>query len=194
VISIPMIRRQLANDLVGRHIYFFGPGPSASANLRRLAEAGAQEGTVVLSEGDGSTFHASALFRPVLPLAAAPVFASIATLALAEAIASEGLCATPVWPSQVVVEGDTVATSAVEAAPAGDRTAYVILGIDVDVRALEAVARRWVDPNGVLAAFLNALDRWSAAYAARGPAVVRSAIRFPPRGSSARALEEQHAG
>jgi biotin-(acetyl-CoA carboxylase) ligase len=194
MISIPMIRRQLANDLVGRHIYFFGSGPSASANLRRLAEAGAQEGTVVLSEGDGSTFQASALFRPVLPLAAAPVFASIATLALAEAIAAQGLHATPVWPNQVAVEGDTVATSTVETAQAGDRTAYVILGIDVDVRALEAVTRRWVDPNDVLAAFLNALDRWSAAYAARGPAVVRSAIRFLPRGSSVRALEGQRAG
>jgi len=120
-------------------------------------------------------------------------FARHSAAALAEAIAAEGLHATPVWPNQVAVEGDTVATSTVETAPAGDRTAYVILGIDVDVRALEAVARRWVDPNGVLAAFLNALDRWSAVYAARGPAVVRSAIRFLPRGSSARALEGQHA-
>ena len=47
--SIPLIRRELTSDLLGRHIYLFGPGSVAAEILRRLAEAGAQEGTVVLS-------------------------------------------------------------------------------------------------------------------------------------------------
>jgi len=185
-----MVRRKLTSDLLGRHIYLFGHEASCTTTVRRLADAGAQEGTVVLSEGEGSRFSAAALFRPVLSFSAIPMFSAIATLALAEAIASEELCATPVWPNQVVVEDETVGWSVVETAPAGDRTAYVILGVDVDLRALETIARRAIDPNVVVAAFLNALDKWSTAYAARGPAAVSGAIQFLPRGSGVRALEK----
>jgi biotin-(acetyl-CoA carboxylase) ligase len=166
-----VIRRHLASDLLGRHIYFFGPGSSPQAILRRLGEAGAQEGTVVLSE-DGSSVHAAALFRPALALGAVQAFASITTLALAEAIEHMGLFATPVPPNRVAVDGDAVGTSLVEVAPAGDRTDFVILGMDVDVSVLEAAARRPTDPNAFVAAWLNALDRWSTAYAARGLAAV----------------------
>jgi biotin-(acetyl-CoA carboxylase) ligase len=193
MISIPMIRRELASDLLGRHIYLFSHGALSTATLRRLADAGAQEGTVVLSEGKGSRFSAAALFRPGLSVGAIPMFSAIATLALAEAIAGEELCAMPAWPHQVVVEDETVGWSVVETASAGDRTAYVILGVDVDLRALENIARRSIDPNVVVAAFLNALDKWSTAYAARGPAAVSGAIQFRPRGSGVRALEKHTA-
>src|SRR5262249_45475238 len=84
VISIPVIRRHLTSDLLGRHIYLFGEGAS-EAVLRRLADAGAQEGTVVLAE-DETHVHAAALFRPVLQPGAVETFGSITTLALAEAI------------------------------------------------------------------------------------------------------------
>src|SRR5262245_35992202 len=116
MISIPVIRRHLTSDLLGRHIYLFGPGPVTGAVLRKLAEAGAQEGTVVLVEEEGRV-HIATLFRPVLALDAVGTFASIATLALAEAIeCSEGtgLTGTPVWPDRVDFGGETVGTSFVE--------------------------------------------------------------------------------
>jgi hypothetical protein len=175
------------SDLLGRHIYFFGPSACAGAVLRRLADAGMQEGTVVLAE-DESRVHAAALVRPVLRLGAVGTFASIATLALAEAIeATEGtgLAATPVWPDRVDIADATVGTSFVEVA-ATDRPDFVILGVTVDVRELEAVAGRPCDANVLVAAWLNALDRWSTEYAARGPAAVMGAVRFRPRGAAAR--------
>jgi hypothetical protein len=188
VISIPVIRRHLTSDLLGRHIYLFGPGATAGAVLRQLAEAGAQEGTVVLTEDDGSRAHVAALCRPVLRLGAVGTFASIATLALAEAIEgaeSTGLAATPIWPDRVEIAGVTVGTSFVEVA-ATDRPDFVILGVTVDVRELEAVAGRPCDANVLVAAWLSALDRWSTAYAARGPAAVMGAVRFRPRGATSR--------
>jgi len=184
VISIPLIRRELASDLLGRHIYLFGHGARSVAILRQLADTGAQEGTVVLSEDEESHLSAAALFRPGLPTGAISVFSAIATLALNEAIAGTELCATPVWPSHVIVESETVARSVTETAPTGDRPAYVILGADIDFRALEEVAQRSIDPNALVAAFLNALDQWSTKYAARGPAAVRGAMRFLPRGQA----------
>jgi hypothetical protein len=188
VISIPVIRRHLTSEFLGRHIYLFGPSACPGAVLRRLADAGAQEGTVVLAEGDESRVHAGALFRPVLRLGAVGTFASIATLALAEAIeATESAeqAATPVWPDRVDIEDATVGTSFIEVA-AADRPDFVILGVTVDVRELEAVSGRSCDANFLIAAWLNALDRWSTAYAARGPAAVMGAVRFRPRGATSR--------
>jgi biotin-(acetyl-CoA carboxylase) ligase len=194
MISIPLIRRELKSDLLGRHIYLFGRGSVAGEILRRLAEAGAQEGTVVLSEDEGR-LSAAALFRPHLAIGAVPLFSAIATLALAEAIGEGELPVTPVWPAQVAVEDETVGRIVVETAPIGERTSYVVLGADIDVRRLQAKQRGPIDWNAVVALFLNALDKWATAYAARGPSAVRGAIRFLPRGpvAPARALEGQNA-
>jgi hypothetical protein len=196
MIAIPLIRRELTSDLLGRHIYLFGAGSVTTEILRRLAEAGAQEGTVVLSATGAERLSAAALFRPHLAIGAVPLFSAIATLALAEAIEHNGLSVFPRWPDQVTVDSTIVGRSLVETASAGDRTSYVILGADIDVRALEAAAREPVDWNVVVAAFLNALDRWATAYAARGPAAVRGATWFLPRAPApvARNLEAQNAG
>jgi hypothetical protein len=190
VISIPLIRRHLMSDLLGRHIYLFGSGAAAGTVLRRLADAGAQEGTVVLAEVDDSRINAAALFRPVLALGAVSSFASIATLALAEAIESAAPAAAPAWPDRVTIADETAGTSAVEVATAGGRTDFVILGMSVDVRALEAAAGRPIEPNVLVAAWLDGLDRWSTAYAARGPAAVTQAIGFWSHGPGTPALEQ----
>jgi len=182
MISIPLIRRELISDVLGRHIYLFGAGSVTTEVLRRLAQAGAQEGTVVLSEEPGARISAAVLFQPHLTLGAVPLFSTIATLALAEAIGDDAVRPTPVWPDRVAVDGETVARGVVETAPTGDRPNYVILGAEIDVPALQARRGRTIDWNLTIAAFLNALDKWTAEYAARGPAAVRGALRFLPRG------------
>ena len=182
MISIPLIRRKLTSDVLGRHIYLFGAGCATTEVLRRLAQAGAQEGTVVLSEDQGTRISAAVLFRPHLTIGAVPLFSTIATLALTEAIGSDEVPATPVWPDQVVIDGETVARGVVDIAPSGDRPSHVILGAEIDMPALEAHRGRSIDWNVAIAAFLNALDKSTAEYAARGPAAVRGALRFLPRG------------
>ena len=182
MIAIPFIRRELTSDLLGRHIYLFGTHRTPGEVLRRLAESGAQEGTVVLCDLEGERLGAAALFRPDLAVAAVSLFSAIATLALAEAIGHGDRNAMPVWPDLVTVDDSIVGRSVAESAAAGDRTSYVILGADIDVRALHDTSCGTGDLNAMIAAFLNALDRWATAYAARGPAVVRGAIRFLPRG------------
>ena len=182
MIAIPLIRRELTSDLLGRHIYLFGADCVPTEVLRRLAESGAQEGTVVLCDLEGQRLCAAALFRPPLAVGAVSLFSAIATLALAEAIGHGDRHAMPIWPDLVTVDDRIVGRSLVESAAAGDRTSYVVLGAEIDVRALEDTSRGTGDLNSVAAAFLNALDKWAMAYAARGPAAVRGAIRFLPRG------------
>jgi hypothetical protein len=182
MISIPLIRRELTSDVLGRHIYLFGTGSRTTEVLRRLAQAGAQEGTVVLSENQGARISAAVLFQPSLTLGAVPLFSTIATLALTEAIGGDPFRATPVWPDRVAVDGETVARGVVDTGPTGAPPSHIILGAEIDVPALEAHRGRPIDWNVTIAAFLNALDRWTSQYAARGPAAVRGALRFLPRG------------
>ena len=73
----------------------------------------------------------------------------------------------------------------VEATSSVDHVRHVILGAEIDVPLPECGRRRAIDWNALIAKFLNALDRWVAAYAARGPAAVRAAIQFRPCGMSA---------
>ena len=178
MISIPLIRRELTGDILGRHIYLFGAGAATTEVLRRLAEAGAQEGTVVLSEDAGARVGAAVLFRPHLTLGAVPLFSTIATLALTEAIETDEVRATPVWPDQVAIGGVKVARATVDIAPTGDRPSHVILGAEIDVPALEVQRGRPTDCNAAIAAFLNVLDRWTPEYAARGPAALRGVMQF----------------
>jgi len=182
MISIPLIRRELTSDVLGRHVYLFGAGSATTEVLRRLAQAGAQEGTVVLSEDQGGRISAAVLFRPHLTIGSMPLFSTIATLALADAIGSDDIRTTPVWPDQVAIDGETVARGVVDIAPSGDRPSHVILGAEIDTPALEAHCGRSIDWNVAIATFLNALDKWTAEYAARGPVAVRGAVRFLPRG------------
>ena len=183
MISIPLVRRELTSDVVGRHIYQFGAGSAPIQTLQRLADRAAQHGTVVLAEADGGQLDAAVLFRPQLPRSAVPLFAVISTLAAAEAIGRLDACASPVWPDQVTIGDETIARSLVAFPAAFDRTSYVILGVELNVPALEARLPGPIDWNVVVAAFLNALDKWAMAYTEHGPAAVRAALQFLPRGS-----------
>ena len=81
MLSIPLIRRDLVSDLVGRHIYLFGAGSLVDDVLNPLAEAGALEGTVVLTEHEGAGVAAAVLFRPDLPAGEVPEFSASSSTA-----------------------------------------------------------------------------------------------------------------
>ena len=188
MISIPVIRRHLMSDLLGRHIYLFGPSACAGAVLRRLADAGMQEGTVVLAEGRVACSRRGAR-SPGAPARRRGDFRVDRHAGAGRGDRSHrghgagrhaGL-AGPGRTSRTRRWGPASLRS-----PATDRPDFVILGVTVDVRELEAVAGRPCDANVLVAAWLNALDRWSTEYAARGPAAVMGAVRFRPRGAAAR--------
>jgi BirA family biotin operon repressor/biotin-[acetyl-CoA-carboxylase] ligase len=147
-LSIEVIRRLLDNEVVGLHMYLFGEVASTNAVLRRVAEAGAREGTVVLAEEQrhgrgrlgqawfsppGVNLYASVLFRPDLAPEAVPAFSLIASLALTDAVWVEGLPAAIREPNDVLVDGRKVAGTLVECATTAGRTDYVILGVGVNV-------------------------------------------------------------
>jgi BirA family transcriptional regulator, biotin operon repressor / biotin---[acetyl-CoA-carboxylase] ligase len=147
-LAIEQIRRTLATDRVGFQTYLFGEVGSTNTVLRRFAETGAPDGTVVLAEAQtmgrgrlgkpwfsppGLNLYASVLFRPAIPPSAVPVFAFISSLALTDAIWAEGLPAGIKWPNDVLVDGRKVAGTLAAYASAGDVVEYVILGLGVNL-------------------------------------------------------------
>lgn len=159
-LSIELIRRRLASAVVGGHIYLFGRIASATEVLARLAEAGARQGTVVVA-GDGMDFRLSVLFRLAGALGEAPVLSFLTGRA-----AGEALRQTPL-PTAVRIECATVA----------HRTDWAILGLGVNFSAIPRAALQRIDRNAFAAAYLNALDRLFAAYAAGGVSAVLAGWR-----------------
>ena len=100
------VRKHLMTDVVGHHIYLFRTVDSTNRVLARLAARGASEGTVVMAEeqtaGRGrhgsawfspavANLYVSVLFHPRIAPRQLPLFAPIASLALAEAVWLEGV-------------------------------------------------------------------------------------------------------
>jgi BirA family transcriptional regulator, biotin operon repressor / biotin---[acetyl-CoA-carboxylase] ligase len=207
-LSAELVRRHLTTEVVGHHVYILDVVDSTNRVLARLAERGAAEGTVVLAEAqtagrgrhgspwfspEGANLYASVLFRPRIALRELPLFAPIASLALAEAVWMEGVPARIKWPNDVVVRRRKLGGVLVEALLAGDQLAGVILGIGVNLNveqaalqtalgdaaeaaiSLHEVMGRVVDRNVFTASLLNRLEKWQRTFVTRGPAAVLSA-------------------
>ena len=166
-LSIPRLRRHLDTEVVGHHIYLLGTVESTNTVLRRLAEAGAEAGTVVLAEAqtagraragtrwfspDCVNLYVSVLFRPKLAARDVALFAPVASLAMAEAIEAEDLDAEIRWPNDVVVDGRKVAGTRVECATVDDQVTHVILGMGANLNVSRAELEVALGPAEAVAA------------------------------------------
>jgi BirA family biotin operon repressor/biotin-[acetyl-CoA-carboxylase] ligase len=207
-LSLERLRRHLTTEVVGHHVYIFNSVDSTNRALARLADRGATEGTVVLAEAqtagrgrhgsewfspEGANLYASVLFHPRIAPRELPLFAPIASLALAETVWLEGAPARIKWPNDVVVRGRKLGGVLVEAPVISGRLAYVILGIGVNLNvhaaelttalgdnaegavSLHEVLGREVDRNVFAAALLSRLEKWHHTFLTRGPEAVRAA-------------------
>ena len=207
-LSIDLIRRALAARDVGFEIHLHGAISSTSDVACALAERGAREGTVVLAETqlagrrrfgrpwfspDHVNLYASVIFRPAITLSSVPVFAMIASLALADAVTGEGVPATVRWPNDVVVGGRRVGGTLTTAAATGEVVKHAVLGVGVNLNVTRAalasalgpegalatsvreVAGRTIDRNHFAASLLNRIERWHALYTGYGPDAVLAA-------------------
>jgi len=207
-LSLDGLRRHLTTEVVGHHVYIFGRVDSTNKALARVADRGATEGTVVLAEAQtagrgrhGSTWfspeaanlYLSVLFHPRIAPRELPLFAPIASLALAEAVWLAGAPARIKWPNDVVVGDCKLGGVLVQAPVISGRLAYVILGIGVNLNvataelatglgaaaegavALQDVVGQPVDRNAFAASLLNRLEKWHQTFLSRGPEAVHAA-------------------
>ncbi len=126
-----------------------GGAVTASTNddAKRLARAGAPEGTVVVAarqsagrgrfdrvwaSPDGGAY-VSCVLRPQLPPAALTPLPLVAAVGVSQGLAALGLDPQLKWPNDVVIDGRKLAGILIEMAAEADRTEWVVIGCGLNV-------------------------------------------------------------
>jgi BirA family biotin operon repressor/biotin-[acetyl-CoA-carboxylase] ligase len=152
------LREALAGLRFGQPLHYFSEIGSTNDEARRLAEAGAPEGALVVADAQtagkgragrrwltppGTALAFSLVLRPRLAAVEAARLTMLAGLAAAEA--AEAVAVQPValkWPNDVLVGGAKAGGILVESGLTGDRLDFAVIGIGLNVSAappLEAV-------------------------------------------------------
>lgn len=187
-------------------MHAYGTISSTQDELRRLAEAGASEGTLVVADHQtrgrgrmgrtwldepGANLLLSVLFRPEIPAARIPQLSLLAAVASAEALrAATDLVIGIRWPNDLQVRERKVGGILAEGAAIGEQVLYVILGIGINLNQTEFPAEllmpatslalevgQALDRETLLETLLGSLDQWYARYRAEGFPPVREGWR-----------------
>ncbi len=148
-LNLDAAKRDLGTKRLGVKFHYFLDTDSTNTQARRLAEAGAAEGEVVVAEAQSqgrgrlgrvwqsppfANLYLSILLRPNLPPANAPQITLMAAVALAETVEFFlGRPAAIKWPNDLLIDGKKLAGILTEAACDSERVEYVILGIGLNL-------------------------------------------------------------
>ncbi|MFQ5970341.1 MAG: biotin--[acetyl-CoA-carboxylase] ligase [Nitrososphaerales archaeon] len=154
------IKDGLKGRFVARKMHHYSVLDSTQDIAIKLAEAGAQEGTVVIAEkqkkGRGRVgrkwiapeggIWLSTILRPKIPTAESTILPLAAALAVCNAIKSEcKLDAKLKWPNDVIIGGRKVSGILAEMSCEADTVNYVVIGIgvnaNVDVKKIESTIK-----------------------------------------------------
>src|SRR3990172_856750 len=148
-LSLDEIHGALGTKRLGTRFHYFQEIDSTNSQARRLADAGAPEGEVVIAEhqSDGrgrlgrgwvsppfSNLYCSLVLRPALAPANAPQITLMAAVALADTVAA--FVAEPPaikWPNDILLRGKKLAGILTESSCDAKRIEFVILGIGVNL-------------------------------------------------------------
>jgi len=143
------IREGLNTKVMGKKAYCFWETGSTQTVAQGLAKSGAEEGTIVLAEGQtegkgrmgrswfsplGKGIWVSIILRPLLPPSLAGRVSLISALAVAEAIREvTGLPALIKWPNDLVISEKKVGGILTEMSAEMEQIKFIILGIGINV-------------------------------------------------------------
>ncbi len=167
------------------------------------ARAGAPHGATVVADAQtrgrgrlgrawhsppGANLYSSTVLRPPIPPRRAPPITLAAAVAVAEAIAAEGLAPELKWPNDALVDGRKVAGILTEMTATVEAVAFVVVGIGVNLNQRDfpdelaaratSLARelgRAVDRDAFAARLYARLGEWYDRFIAGGPAPVAAA-------------------
>ena len=159
--SAQAIREGLDTASLGRNLVFLPETGSTNDEARRLAESGAPEGTLVITDHQtsgrgrlerrweappGSSLLMSLLFRPPLAPHEVQRLTMVCGLAVIDAIESEtGLRVGLKWPNDVVVGGAKVAGILTEIGSKGSVVDFAVVGLGLNIN----LDPEWL-PDGLL--------------------------------------------
>ncbi len=149
-LSVERIRAALGMAWAGRHVVYCPAVDSTNDEAKRMAEAGAPEGTLVVADYQeagrgrlgrrwwsppGSSLLLSLVFRPTfLAPHQAQRLTMICSLAVCDAVTDvTGLAAAIKWPNDVLIGGRKVGGLLAELGIAGSQLDHVVVGMGINV-------------------------------------------------------------
>ena len=142
------IAKDLGTVLVGKKIICYDAVDSTNLVLKQLAHEGAEDGTVVVADRQGTGrgrmerpffsppgkgIWVSILLRPTFLPQDAPKCTLMAAVAVARAMEHFGLRAAIKWPNDILHEGRKLVGILTEMSAEMDRVNYVVIGIGINV-------------------------------------------------------------
>ena len=147
----PLAMKQILNtDVFGKRYVYMDTTESTNLEARRLAQQGAEEGTVVVTEeqaagrgrlsrgwyspfGKGLWF--SLILRPDFPPAEAPKCTLMAAVALTKAFHKMGLTDAGIkWPNDILVNGRKLVGILTEMSGSMEEISHIVMGIGVNIK------------------------------------------------------------
>ena len=142
------ISQDLQTALVGQKIICYDTVDSTNLVLKNLAREGAEDGTVVVADSQGTGrgrmeraffsppgkgIWVSILLRPTFLPQDAPKCTLMAAVAVARAMEAFGLRAEIKWPNDILHDGRKLVGILTEMSAEMDRVNYVVIGIGINV-------------------------------------------------------------
>ncbi|WP_366923311.1 biotin--[acetyl-CoA-carboxylase] ligase [Metallumcola ferriviriculae] len=192
----------LTTNFIGKKIYHYNHLTSTNDQLKKLADEGKGEGTVVVAEQQtagkgrlgrswfsppGAGIWCSVLLRPTVSPAHAPKLTLLGAVAVAEGIEKyTGLQPGIKWPNDLLVEGKKVCGLLTEMRAEVDSINYVTLGFGINIKlvdfpeevkgkaiTLEGVLGKKLNRVGLLACILNAFEKNYLLFLSKGFSPIR---------------------
>jgi len=148
-LSTETIQKGLKTDCFGQEVAYLPSTASTNLVAKELAQEGAQEGTLVITDfqsqgrgrlqrrwwsSPGENLLFSIIFRPPFELTQTFRLTVLSSLAVTEAIRQEtGLEALIKWPNDVYIKGKKVSGILSEQGVKGKQLQYVVVGIGINV-------------------------------------------------------------
>ncbi len=139
----------LKTKYMGRKLVYFRETDSTNIQIKKLAEAGSPEGTLVVAESQtagkgrrgrswsspaGSSIYMSYLLRPKIPPYSASMLTLLAGMACVTAIREEtGLNSAIKWPNDLVIGGKKICGILTEMSTELEEIHYIFTGIGINV-------------------------------------------------------------
>jgi BirA family biotin operon repressor/biotin-[acetyl-CoA-carboxylase] ligase len=152
-IPAPLFLSKLKSRVIGREVYSYKTIGSTNETARRMAESGAPEGTIILSERQtkgrgrlGRSWHSPAglglyfslILRPRIPFDKVPALSLVAALSVCRVTDRlAGLSSMIKWPNDCFIGTRKTAGILVEVSAELDRLCYAILGVGVNINQRE---------------------------------------------------------
>jgi len=149
VLSPAMLRRQLGNTLIGSECMVLDETDSTNREAMRLAEAGADEGLVIIANRQtsgrgrlGRSWHTaehdslalSILLRPAIPPEQVPQLSLLTAVALHRALSEFAPSVGIKWPNDILHNGAKISGILTEMRAEPGQVHAVVVGIGVNIR------------------------------------------------------------